>query len=86
MDKLDKLKEIGTRLLAVAHEYHRAAREAEIGGAVIWLQDTSGKLVIITRGEYREQLMRGIENVGPTHHFGSTADEDKPVEARGMLK
>jgi len=34
-------------------------------GAVQWLEDHDGKVVIFTRGEYRGQLMENIDRLGP---------------------
>jgi len=73
-----ELQKLGARLISLALEYQQAANESGIGGAVIWLQDTKERLIIITRSEYREHLMRGIENVGPTFHFGAAPEKGDP--------
>lgn len=70
-----QLEEEGRKLLEAAYNYWEAAHKAGISGAVIWLQDDDGKLVIFTRGEYRATLMQGIEKIGPARHFGAVKDE-----------
>jgi hypothetical protein len=72
MADLDK---VGQKLLDVSHEYWEAAHKAGIDGAVIWLQGDDGRLVIVTRGEYRDHLMKGIERIGTPRHFGRVKDE-----------
>lgn len=70
-----ELAEVGRALLDAAMEYYDAYRRAGLGGAVVWLQDTDGRLVILTRGEYRDTLMRNIERLrfdaegDPLHRF-----------------
>ena len=71
----NELKEIGQRLLDVALEYHEAANRAGVSGAVIWLTGSDGEMVIITRGEYRDTLMRNIEYRGPAVSFGHSIDD-----------
>jgi len=33
-------------------------------GAVQWIEDTLGRLVIFTRGEYRAELLAGVDRIG----------------------
>lgn len=69
------LEKVGQKLLDAAYEYWEASAKAGINGAVIWLQDDDGRLVIFTRGEYRAQLMSGIERIGAPRHFGRVLDQ-----------
>jgi hypothetical protein len=73
--RMEELQECGQRLLDVALEYHALANKNGITGAVIWLTGSDGEMVIVTRGEYRETLMRNIEYRGPARHFGYSVDE-----------
>jgi hypothetical protein len=69
---LDHLAEIGGRLIDVAYEYWREAQKVGVGGAVVWLQDGDGKMVLFTRGEYRSTLLSNIERLGPARMFGAS--------------
>ncbi len=77
-----ELQQVGQKLLDAAYEYWIAAHKAGLHGAVMWLKGRAGNeedaLVIFTRGEYKEQLMRNIEDSGPTIEFGHTV-ADRPV-------
>lgn len=73
---MKELKECGQRLLDTAIEYHAIANKLGVVGAVIWLGGSKGELVIITRGEYKEQLLRNIEFRGPTRYFGHSVEEE----------
>lgn len=72
---MDELKECGQRLLDTALEYHAIANKLGIVGAVIWLMGSDGEMVIVTRGEYRDTLLRNIEYRGPARHFGHSVDD-----------
>jgi len=72
---IEELRKVGQTLLDASYNYWEAAQKAGIGGACIWLEDADGKLVIFTRGEYRETLMRGIDKIGPIKTFGCATDE-----------
>jgi len=69
------LEEEGRKFLEAGYRYWEAAHKAGISGAVIWLQDDEGKMIIFTRGEYRDALMQGIEEIGTPRHFGRVLDE-----------
>jgi hypothetical protein len=45
--------------MAYWHEYNRTTG----GTAVVWVKDTDGRMVILTRGEYRSQLMENIDRL-----------------------
>lgn len=59
----EKRQAAGAKLLEAAQEFWDACHEEGQHGAVQWLEDTDGKLVIYTRGEYRPQLMRAIHEL-----------------------
>lgn len=52
-------------LMVEANKYWTQAN-AKHHGAVQWIQDDSGALLIFTRGEYRDKLMKGIFFDAPT--------------------
>lgn len=61
----DPLRLAADRLLAAAMDYWREfQRTNRPGGAVVWVQDEDGRLVILTRGEYRERLMLNVDELG----------------------
>lgn len=65
--------EMAARKFAEAgHAYFEACCKAGMSGAVIWLLSTDGSLVLFTRGEYRDVLMRNIQEIGPSRFFGTT--------------
>ena len=73
---LSDVQECGQRLLETALEYWEVTNKNRISGAVILLKGSDGELVIVTRGEYREQLLRNIEYRGPTVSFGHSVEEE----------
>ena len=64
-----ELKELAQRLLDTALQYRDLANKEGIHGAVIWLTGMDGEMVIVTRGEYREQLLSNIIERGPSVGF-----------------
>lgn len=58
-----KTQEKAQALLDAAQEYYEACYEANERGAVRWLEDTDGRLLIFTRGEYKHQLLENIETL-----------------------
>ncbi len=48
------------KLLDAAHEYWRWRQKHGIHGAVVWIQDCDGRLIVFTRGEYAEAVQRAI--------------------------
>lgn len=50
-------------LLDAAMAYWGEYKRATGGAAVVWLKGTDGALVVFTRGEYRETLMRNIDSL-----------------------
>lgn len=68
------------QLLDAAHEYWKASSRVA-PGAVRWLTGEDGSLVIFTRGEYREELLRNIPNPSsPPHRFASAQREYRKGE------
>jgi hypothetical protein len=70
-----ELRTAGTAFVEAGKAYWEAMQKAGMHGAVSWLQSTEGSLVIFTRGEYRERLLRNVHEVGPVYHFGSAQDD-----------
>jgi hypothetical protein len=77
MDK--KRRETGQKLIEAAHEFWKACREEGQHGAVQWLTGENGELIIFTRCEYRQQLMRNIGDLysqSPVHTFPESLKEE----------
>lgn len=60
----EKRKDAAKKLLAAAHEFWKACCAEGQYGAVQWVTDDTGALLIFTRGEYRPQLMENIMRLG----------------------
>lgn len=58
-----ELREKGQVLLDAAYAYWEACVRFGQHGAVQWLDDTSGRTVIFTRGEYRTTLMSNVDQL-----------------------
>jgi hypothetical protein len=71
---IEDLREAGARFLEAGEAYWEMMQKTGIGGAVAWCSSTEGGLAIFTRGEYRETLLRNIEQIGPTHSFGAARE------------
>ena len=72
-------------LLDAAMAYHKEYRRAVGRSAVVWLKDTDGRMVVLTRGEHRDQLMANIHNLHRDEErlFGyESPDEDGEPESR----
>lgn len=76
--KVDELQELGAKFIEAGKAYWEAMHKAGMGGALAWIENTESGLVIYTRGEYRETLLRNIPEIGPVYHFG-TALGDEPM-------
>ena len=63
------LQRSAERLLEAAMDYFEAHKRATGGAAVVWLKDTAGRMVVLTRGEYRDTLMRNIDRLIPDRGF-----------------
>lgn len=82
-----ELHEKGQALLDAAYEYWKQAHKEGIYGAIIWLDDTDGRTVIFTRGEYRGQLLYNISGLRQearqfTHNMntGELVDDSKNLD------
>jgi hypothetical protein len=59
------LKQSGDRLMEAAYDYWEMCHKTGlVQGAVVFLTDAEGQMVIFTRGEYRAQLMQNIDELG----------------------
>ena len=77
MDK--KRRETGQRLIEASHEFWKACKEEGQHGAVQWLTGGNGELIIFTRGEYRQQLMKNIGDLcfqSPVHTFSESLKQE----------
>jgi hypothetical protein len=75
----EKRRRAGQKLMDVAYEFWEACHEEGQYGAVQWLTGTNGELLIFTRGEYREHLMRNIHtlpNVNKIHFFSEDISDE----------
>lgn len=59
----DDLRASADAFIAAGQAYWDAAHKAGIAGAIIWLDTTAG-FALFTRGEYRQQLMRNVHDIG----------------------
>jgi hypothetical protein len=48
------------KMLDAVHEYWSWRQRNNLHGAVCWVRDDSGRLVVFTRGEYAETIERAI--------------------------
>ncbi len=67
-----ELDRLGQALLTAALAYRKALSMQAAATAVVWVEYPTGELVIVTRGEYREQLM---ENIEPLAVMSGDSDE-----------
>ena len=75
----EKRRATGQALIDAAYAFWEACNEEGQYGAVQWLTGTSGELIIFTRGEYREHLMKNINalpSVDNIHMFSETMEVD----------
>lgn len=77
----DERREAGQALLDAAYAFWTTERKSGQPGAVKWLTGSGGELVIYTRGEYRDTLMRNIDKVGCEEHFFGDAPKGEPTAA-----
>ena len=65
--KNDPRHEAAQKALDAMHEFWKMS---PMRGAVQWIEDVEGRLVIFTRGEYREKIRSIIgENLQPEEYF-----------------
>ena len=58
-----ELQDAGQVLLDAAYTYWKLMQEAGESGALFWLDDSAGKTVIFTRGEYRSTLLHNVDRL-----------------------
>ena len=63
--KGDNLYVAGMKALEAMHEFWDVKNQQGEGAAVQWLEDTSGRVLIFTRGEYRDAIMRSVQDRDP---------------------
>jgi hypothetical protein len=68
---MDKQRQVaGQKLLNTALEFWKACHAEGQDGAVQWLTGSNGELIIFTRMEYRDQLMKNVHSLsGQVEHF-----------------
>jgi hypothetical protein len=55
------LHDAAEALMEAAMRYWREYRRVTGGAAVVWIKDEDGRMVVLTRGEYHQTLMRNID-------------------------
>ncbi len=71
----DPRRAAATAVLDAMHAYFKLD---PCGGAVRWIEDTDGRVVIFTRGEYRDKLMDAVgEGHVETREFEQPAEEEE---------
>jgi hypothetical protein len=74
---MKELRKAAEHFRAAGYRYWEAMHRAGIpSGAIAWVQSLDGSLVLFTRGEYLDTLLKNIPEIGPTTFFGGT-DEFK---------
>lgn len=69
---VEQLSECGQKFLDAGFAYWEMMQKVKgLGGAIAWIDNTDGHMVIFTRGEYSQQLVSNIERQGPTFKFGA---------------
>lgn len=72
------LEIVGVQLLEAANIYWEIMRKHGLHGGCIWLTAKDGNMVVFTRGEYREQLLKNITtqyDEGRVFQFGSASHD-----------
>jgi|GEM_PF-5880023 len=75
--KMTDLQKLGDDFIKAGKIYWEAMHKAGMGGALAWIEDTEHGLVIFTRGEYRDVLLRNIPEIGPIYQLGAAAGDDR---------
>jgi hypothetical protein len=63
IDAKAELKDAADKLMDAAMDYWSAYKRVTGGAAVVWVKDSDGRLVILTRGEYREALLQNVDRL-----------------------
>lgn len=62
---IEDLQKSGDALMAAAYDYWEMCHKTGlVQGAVVFLTDADGRMVVFTRGEYRAALMQNIDRLG----------------------
>lgn len=72
-----RLETAARKTLDAAREFWEVKETLQLGGAVQWLRDDAGGLLVFTRGEYLSILMQNIEEINsskPVITFGEQLD------------
>lgn len=64
-----ELQKAAERLLDAAMDYWKVYAKETGGSAVVWVSDTDGRLVVLTRGEYRDHLLSNIHRLPREHEM-----------------
>lgn len=80
--KMSELQKLGDEFIKAGQAYWEAMQKAGMGGALAWIEDSHQGLVIFTRGEYRDTLLRNIPEIGPIYQLGSATDDPNPPRDR----
>lgn len=81
--KVDPRYAAAQRVLDAMHDFWKLCPS---GGAVQWIQDSDGRMVTFTRGEYREAIRAAIgENLQPEQCFELDGEDgtDREEETAG---
>jgi len=56
-------KDAAQKMLNAVHEYWTWRQKNGLYGAVTWVRDSDGRLVVFTRGEYAQVIEKAIQEV-----------------------
>lgn len=74
IEKTDPRHAAATKALEAMHAFHKLQPTS---GAVQWIEDSEGKVIVFTRGEYRDVMMDAInEGHVRTEYFELEGDEE----------
>jgi hypothetical protein len=71
------VREAAQKAIDAMHEFWKVAPQKN---AVQWLEDSQGRILIFTRGEYRDDIMRVIAGKGPLSDVQFFVDESESGE------
>ena len=74
--KDSKIWNAAEKVLSAMHEYFEKMKKDGKAAGTIWLQDDIGNLLIFTRGEQRDQLLKNITPIQDTSFFEIEGEED----------
>ncbi len=59
----ESLKKAAQDLMDAAMNYWKEYSRVTGGAAVVWVKDDDGRMVVLTRGEYRHTIMQNIDRI-----------------------